>query len=42
MTRQKIMDIAPDDIVNMDHTPIPYSDHSNRALEKKGAKTIHV
>jgi hypothetical protein len=32
----------PDDIVNMDQTPIPYSYHSNRTLEKKGVKTIHV
>ncbi len=39
---QKIIGMDPDDIVNMDQTPIPYSYHSNRTLEKKGVKTIHV
>ena len=40
--RQKIIGMDPDDIVNMDQTPIPYSYHSNRTLKKKGVKTIHV
>ena len=40
--RQKIIGMDPDDILNMDQTPIPYSYHSNRTLEKKGVKTIHV
>ena len=34
--------MKPDDIVNMDQTPIPYSYHSNQTLEKKGVKTKHV
>lgn len=32
----------PDDVINTDQTLIPYSFPSNRTLEKKGAKTIHV
>jgi hypothetical protein len=32
----------PDDVLNMDQTPIPFSYHSKKTLEKKGAKTVHV
>ena len=32
----------PDDIINMDQTPVPYSFPSNRTLDKKGSKTINV
>ena len=30
------------DIINMDQTPIPYYFHSNKMLESKGVRTIHV
>jgi hypothetical protein len=32
----------PDDVINMDQTSISYTFTSNRILEKKGVKTIHV
>jgi hypothetical protein len=32
----------PDDVLNMDQTPIPFSFHSKKTLETKGAKTVHV
>ena len=32
----------PDYIINMDQTPIPFSFHSNKPLEKKGVRTINV
>ena len=32
----------PDYIINMDQTPIPFLFHSNKTLEKKGTRTIHV
>jgi hypothetical protein len=40
--RQKVSGMDPDDVLNMDQTPIPYSFPSSRTLEKKGTKTIHV
>jgi hypothetical protein len=42
LMRQKILGMNPDDIINMDQTPIPYSFPSNRTLDKKGSKTINV
>jgi hypothetical protein len=32
----------PHNIINMDQTPIPYSFHSNKTLENKGTRSIHV
>ncbi len=40
--KEKMSDIDPLNIINMDQTPIPYSYHSSKTLEKKGSKTIHV
>ena len=40
--RQKVLGMNPDDVINMDQTPIPYTFMSNCTLEKKGTKTIHV
>ena len=40
--RQKVAAMDPDDVINMDQTPIPYSYHASRTLELKGTKTIHV
>ena len=40
--RQKIAGMNPDDVINMDQTPIPYSYHSNWMLEAKGTKAIHT
>jgi hypothetical protein len=42
LMRQKIAGMNPDDIIDMDQTPIPYSYHSNWTLEAKGTKTIHM
>ncbi len=40
--KAKIADKDPCDVLNMDQTPIPFSFHSNKTLENKGARTIHV
>ncbi len=42
LMRQKVLGMDPDDIINMDQTPVPYSFPSNRTLDKKGSKTINV
>ena len=42
LMRQKVLGMNPDDVINMDQTPILYTFPSNRTLEKKGSKTIHV
>ncbi len=42
MMREKVAEMDPDDIINMDQTPIPYSYHTSRTLALKGTKTIHV
>ncbi len=42
LMRQKVSGMDPEDVLNMDQTPIPYSFPSSRTLEKKGAKTINV
>ena len=40
--KAKLAGKDPCDIINMDQTPIPYSFHSNKTLENKGARTVHV
>jgi hypothetical protein len=40
--RDKVVDKDPTLIINMDQTPIPFSFHATKTLEKKGMKTIHV
>jgi hypothetical protein len=40
--RMKTAGKDPCDIINMDQTPIPYSFHSNKTLENKGARSVHV
>jgi hypothetical protein len=42
MMREKVALMDPDDVLNMDQTPIPYSYHTSRTLELKGKRTIHV
>jgi hypothetical protein len=42
LMKQKLSGMNPDDVINMDQTPIPFTFPSNRTLEKKGTKTIHV
>ncbi len=42
LMRQKVSGMDPDDVINMDKTPIAFSFPSNWTLKKKGAKTIHV
>jgi len=42
LAKQMITGMNPDDVINMDQTPIPFSFHSNRTLEMKGMRTIHV
>ena len=42
LMRQKVLGIDPDDIINMDQTPIHYLFPSNHTLDKKGPKTINV
>ena len=40
--RDKIDGRNPDDIINMDQTPVTFSYHSNEMLDIKGTKTIHT
>ena len=42
MMRDKVADKDPALILNMDQTPIPFSFHATKTMEKKGTKTIHV
>jgi hypothetical protein len=39
--KEKVTWRNPDDILNFDKTPIPYSYHANKTLDVQGAKTIH-
>jgi hypothetical protein len=40
--KAKLVGKDSSNIISMDQTPIPYSFHSNKMLESKGARTIHV
>jgi hypothetical protein len=40
--RTKLQGKDPCDIINMDQTPILHSFHSNKTLENRGARTVHV
>jgi len=40
MMRMKLQGRDPNDILNMDQTPIPYSYHSNKTLEVIGSKSV--
>ena len=42
MMKEKMAGRNPNDVLNMDQTPIPFSYHSNKTLNIKGAKTVHV
>jgi hypothetical protein len=42
MMLERTVDQNRDDILNMDQTPIAYSYHSNKTLDTKGSRTIHV
>ena len=42
MMREKVALMDPDNVINMDQTPIPYSYHASRTLALRGTKTIHV
>jgi len=40
--KEKVASVDPEDILNMNQTPIPFLYHSTRTLEKKGSKMINV
>ena len=42
MMKTKVHGRNPNDILNMDQMPIPFTLPSNRTLEKKGTQTIHA
>jgi hypothetical protein len=42
MMKEKVAEYDPCEIINMHQSPIPYSYHSNRTLEIKSKKTVHV
>ena len=42
MMHHKVAGMDRDDVLNMDQTPIKFSYHANRTLDRKGTKTIHV
>ena len=40
--RQKVQNMNPDHVLNMDQTPIPFTFHANRTWSEKGMRTIHI
>lgn len=42
MVRRRVENMHPEAVANMDQTPIPFSYPSNKTLNVKGAKTIHL
>ena len=40
--RQKVQNMNPDHVLNMDQTPIPFTFHANRTWSEKGMHTIHI
>jgi len=42
LMKEKVEQVNPEDILNMDQTPIPFAFHTMRTLEKKGSKTVNV
>lgn len=40
--RHKVANMNPDQVINMDQTPIRFSYHKNCTWSKKGQRTIHV
>ena len=42
MVKQKLEGRNHEEILNMDQTPIPFSYHSNKTLNIKGARTVHT
>ena len=42
MMQERAVDRNRDDILNMDQTPIVYSYHSNKTLDIRGSRTVHV
>jgi len=42
LMKEKVAQVNPEDILNMDQTPIPFLFHTTRTLEKKGLKTVNV
>jgi hypothetical protein len=42
MMQERTVDRNRDDILNMDQTPIAYSYHSNKTLDTRGSRTVHI
>ena len=42
MMQERTVDRNRDDILNMDQTPITYSYHSNKTLDTRGSRTVHI
>ncbi len=40
--RQKVQNMNPDHVLNMDQTPIPFTYHANCTWSEKGMHTIHI
>ena len=40
--RQKVQNMNPDHVLNMDQTPIPFTFHANRTWSEKGMRTVHI
>jgi hypothetical protein len=42
MMHQKVTQMDPDDMINMDQMPIPFSYHASQTLDRKGTNTIYI
>ena len=40
--RQKVQNMSPDHVLNMDQTPIPFTFHANRTWSEKGMCKINI
>ena len=40
--RQKVQNMNPDHVLNMEQTPIPFTYHANCTWSEKGMQTIHI
>ncbi len=40
--RQKVQNMNPDHVLNMDQTPIPFTFHANRTFSERGMRTLNI
>ena len=42
LMKEKVVRVNPEDILNMDQTPIPFLFHTKKTLKKMGSRTVNV